>query len=312
MAELLATRPIVLGIVGDSGAGKTTLAKGVAQIIGRDRVAFVCVDDYHSFSRAERLERGLAAADPEANFLSIAEQDLDLLRRGKPILKPEYDHTAGERRPPVYVEPKPYIIADGLLAFATERLRDCYDVKVFLEPNPELRVRWKTGRDTVLRGYTESEVRNTIHMASVAAARFVEPQRAYADIVIGFHPPEDDNTETGSGLNARHILRPTLPHPPLAPLLQSAPSDGLSLELSRDHDGKPVDILEVRGDIAAETAGRLEEFLWDLVPETSTIHENIGLYADARDQAVSHTLALTQLLMAYYLEHAAISRRSAI
>ncbi len=64
-------RPIILGIVGDSAAGKTTLASGVAQILGKDQVVTICTDDYHKFDRAKRAENKTSALDPECNLSLI-------------------------------------------------------------------------------------------------------------------------------------------------------------------------------------------------------------------------------------------------
>ena len=80
--------PVILGIVGDSAAGKTTLTAGVTQILGAERVAVVCTDDYHRYSRAERAKNGISALDPRGNYIDIVEQHLRLLREGKPILDP--------------------------------------------------------------------------------------------------------------------------------------------------------------------------------------------------------------------------------
>ncbi len=304
MAEGMVAPPVVIGFVGDSGSGKTTVAKGVASIIGADRVSFLSVDDYHRYSRAERFERGLAPADPDNNYLDIAEQQLALLKRGQPILKPVYDHGPGTLTAPEYIAPKPYIIVEGLLGFATRALRDCYDVKVFIEPEEPLRIAWKTLRDTQRRGYTADEVEETIRTASVAAARFVQPQRRFADIVVNFLV----DTGGGNGLGVRHTLRPTLPHPELTPLIEDAPEAGVTVELGRDADGKPVDTLEIAADIDDHAARRLESYLWDLVPETGGLNDTLGRYEDAAAGETSHALALTQLLMAYHLQRAAIDR----
>ena len=67
-------RPILLGIVGDSGAGKTTLTRGLVRILGEDQVTHVAADHYHRFDRAQRAERGLSPLDPAANYLDILEQ----------------------------------------------------------------------------------------------------------------------------------------------------------------------------------------------------------------------------------------------
>ena len=80
-------RPIILGIVGDSATGKTTLSSGVAKILSEERCTTICTDDYHRYSRSERHELGISALDPRANYVDILEQHLQLLRRGGKLLK---------------------------------------------------------------------------------------------------------------------------------------------------------------------------------------------------------------------------------
>ena len=86
------SRPVILGIVGDSASGKTSLASGVATILGRERVIVLCSDDYHRLTRSERAKAGVTPLDPAINYMDIFEQHLRLLRDGQPILKPVYDH----------------------------------------------------------------------------------------------------------------------------------------------------------------------------------------------------------------------------
>ena len=138
---------------------------------------------------------------------------------------------------------------------------------------------------------------------------FIHPQRTFADIVINFLPPEEDLEETGAHLNVRHILRPTLPHPDLTPILESGASNGIHLELARDLDGKPVDVLEIAGHIDDRSARRVEDLLWELIPEASHLREHVGAFADrTNQQAKSYPLALTQLLIAYHMVKAAHGR----
>ncbi|MBI3453355.1 MAG: phosphoribulokinase [Rhodospirillales bacterium] len=299
--------PVILGIVGDSATGKTTLAAGVAQILGADRVATICTDDYHMYSRVERAKNGISALNPRGNFIDIIEQHLRLLCNKQPILKPVYNHNTGALDPPVYVAPKPYIIVEGLLGYTTRAMRDCYDVKVYLEPEEDLRVRWKIQRDTAKRGYSVDDVRRSLEKRKNDGPAFIHPQRTFADIVVGFYPPENLADETGSRLNVRHILRPTLPHPDLTPILESSMRNGLHLDLIRDRDGKPVDMLEIGGDIDDRRAKRLEDLLWTLIPEANHLRANVGQYTDGRNkQVLSHPLALTQLLIAYHMVKAAL------
>jgi phosphoribulokinase len=302
--------PVILGIVGDSAAGKSTLTAGIAAILGPDRVACICSDDYHRYDRAERAKRQLTALDPACNHLDIFEQHLRLLRRGQPILKPVYDHRDGTLAAPDYVTPRPFVIVEGLLGYHSRAMRECYDVKLFLDPAEQLRVRWKTQRDVARRGYRPDEVERQVREREHDADAFIRPQRSFADIVVTFYPPPGQSEETGRHLNVRHMLRSTLPHPDVSPLLDRRRSSGLHLELLRDADGKPVDMLEIHGDIADDRAEGLEELLWSLIPEAGHLRANVGTF-DEGEREVSHPLALTQLLIAYHMVKAAADRHDA-
>jgi phosphoribulokinase len=303
--------PIILGVVGDSAAGKTTLAVGIAQILGPERVAILCTDDYHRFTRAERAANGLSALDPRGNYIDIMEQHIRLLRNWQPILKPVYNHNAGTLDAPRYVEPKEYIIIDGLLGYSTRALRENFDVKVYVEPFEELRIRWKIQRDTAKRGYTVEGVRKSLEKRRYDSVNYIQPQRTFADIVVQFYPPDGHSDETGAHLNVRHTLRPTLPHPDLTPLLDAGAKSGIRLDLKRDVDGKPVDVLEIPGDIDDKRAKAMEELLWTLIPEAQHLRENVGKFTDDRDkQVMSHPLALSQLLCTYHMVKAALGHHA--
>ncbi|MGC2856527.1 phosphoribulokinase [Novispirillum sp. DQ9] len=299
-------RPVILGIVGDSAAGKTTLAAGIATILGPDRVAMVCTDDYHRFNRAERAANGISALDPRGNHMDILEQHIQLLRAGKPILKPVYDHATGTLQAPEYIAPRDYVIVEGLLGYATRSLRDCYDVKVFLEPEEDLRVAWKIQRDTARRGYTEDQVRRSLERRQFDSVTHIRPQRTFSDMVVQFHRPKDNQEAAGGQLNVRHTLRPTLPHPDLTPIVEGS-KNGIRLELARDIDGKPVDVLEIAGDVGDRRAKAMEDLVWNLIPEASHLRANLGQYQDAAQRTrMSHPLALSQLLITYHLVKAAM------
>jgi phosphoribulokinase len=301
--------PIILGIVGDSAAGKTTLTAGIAAILGADRVATICTDDYHRYGRDDRARLGITPLHPECNYIDIMEQHLALLRQGKPILKPVYDHKDGSLAAPEYVGPRPYIIVEGLLGYHSRAMRACYDVKVYLDPDESLRVRWKVQRDCAKRGYAREQVIKQIQDREADTRAFIRPQRTFADIVVSFHQPEGHAEEIGAALNVRHLLRPTLPHPDLEPILDRGAKSGLHLSLSRDTDGKPVDLLEIAGDIPSARAERLENLLWSLIPEASHLRANVGAF-DSGGSKMSHPLALTQLLVAYHMVKAALGERA--
>ena len=86
-------------------------------------------------------------------IIDILEQHLRHLREGEGILKPVYDHRDGSFGRPDMCSPKEFVIAEGLLGYTTRAMRDCYDVKIYLDPDEDLRVKWKVHRDTTKRGY---------------------------------------------------------------------------------------------------------------------------------------------------------------
>jgi phosphoribulokinase len=233
------------------------------------------------------------------------------LRNGKSIIKPIYSHNDGSFQPAKYIEPKPYVVVEGLLGYSTRAMRDNYDVKIYLDPEEELRVSWKVIRDTTKRGYTEEQVLASLEKRKGDSPAFIQPQRTFADMVIQFYRPEGKEDEVGPGLNVRHTLRPTLPHPDLTSLLDVGASTGISLDLARDKDGKPVDILDIRGSIETHRASSLEELLWGLIPEAQHLRENTRSIEELEKiNIISHPLMLTQLLVAYHMVKASLGHHA--
>jgi phosphoribulokinase len=299
----------MLAVVGDSASGKTTLTEGIADILGRDRVTHVCTDDYHKYDRAERAQLGMTPLHPDCNYLDVLEAHLDCLRRGLPILKPVYDHSDGSLLRPEYVRPRRFVIVEGLLGFHAARLRECFDVKVYLDPPEVLRRVWKVKRDTAKRGYTADQVLAELERREKDSAQFIRPQRAFADIVVRFFPERDVAPDKANGhLNVHLVLRPTIPHPDLTDVLDQPATragSGIRLELGRD-DGLPVDFLEVNGQVSPQEAADLEAAIWKHMPETTHLRPDlIGAYADGNVRRHSDPLALTQLLITYHLLRAA-------
>src|SRR5262249_18381695 len=150
----LMDKPIMLGIVGDSGSARTTITRGLERALGEGEVAHVCTDDYHRYDRRQRAERDITPLHPDCNYLDVLTEHLSLLRDGQPVLKPATDPAEGTSGPSEHVEPSRLVVAEGLLGFHTPELRELYDVRVFLDVPEDLRRRWKLQRDCSTRGYT--------------------------------------------------------------------------------------------------------------------------------------------------------------
>jgi len=298
-------RPITLVVVGDSAAGKTTMIEGIKQILGADRVTDICTDDYHRYDRTERKHVEVTPLHPDCNYLDVLELDLQRLRRCQPILKPVYDHSNGTLARPEYLAPKPFLLVDGLFGLHSAAIRECFDVKVFLDPPEEVRRVWKIKRDTSKRGYAVDQVLRDLDLREPDSERFIRPQRAHADIVVRFSPPSGVRPEEANGhLNVSLVLRPTIPHPNLSELLGDA--DGaIRFALGRDR-GAPVDFLHIDGRVGCAEAARLESAIWRHMPETAGPRpELIGVYSDRNERRHSNPLALTQVLITYHLLRAA-------
>ena len=297
-------RPIILAIVGDSAAGKSTLTKGLVQILGSERVTVMCTDDYHKYDRRERAELGITPLHPDSNYLDVLELHLERLHYGQPFLKPVYDHATGSLIRPEYVRPREFVIVEGLLGFHSAVMRQFYDVKVFLDPPEDLRTVWKIKRDTSKRGYTAEQVRAEMKKRETDTLQFIRPQREHADIVVCFHPDKRVEPENvGSNLNVQLVLRPTIPHPDLTYLIDGTHhnSTDIRLQLGRD-GGRPVDFLEIAGDVSVGNATRLEDAIWQHLPDLRPVREDLfGDYQDRTEVKHSHPLALSQLLITYHL-----------
>lgn len=255
-------RPIILGIVGDSAAGKTTITGGLMKLLGADRVTHVCADDYHKYDRHERKMLNITALHPDCNYLDILELHLERLHYGQPILKPVYDHSTGSLVRPEYIQPREFVIVEGLLGFTTATMRQFYDVKVYLNPPEDLRRVWKIKRDTTKRGYTAAEVLAELEKREPDSRDFIRTQRQYADIVVHFHadagvPPE----QAGPQLNAQLTLRPASN----VRIGRNAPGEEVASEVAAISGSALGVIIDARGRplrLAEEPAGRQKQ-LWD-------------------------------------------------
>ncbi|MBW4519103.1 MAG: phosphoribulokinase [Scytolyngbya sp. HA4215-MV1] len=302
-------RPIILGIVGDSAAGKTTLTRGIAQVLGAENVTVICTDDYHRYDRKQRAEIGITALHPDCNYLDIMQQHLSLLRTGQPILKPIYSHSSGTFTAPEYIKPNKFVIVEGLLGYSTRGARDCYDVKVYLAPPESLRTLWKVKRDTMKRGYTEEQVLAEMQKREPDSENFIRPQRQWADMIVSFYPPAEDTQESSGHLNVRLVLRPTIPHPDLSKILNPVTGEAKpAIRLGLDRDmGKPVDVLEIDGHATSDRVRELERFICSDTPHLLSIcsldvNPEIGKVVGTTGESIqSYPLALTQLLITYHM-----------
>jgi len=291
-------RPVMLAIAGDSAAGKTTLSRGLAQALGEDRSTSICVDDYHRYDRQERKGLPFTPLHPDANYVAIMEQHLQLLATGQPILKPVYEHSDGSLARPELVEPSEFVIVEGLLALHSKLSRACFDVTVYLDPPEEIRREWKISRDTGQRGYSAEQVLAELDRREPESEAFIRPQRAHADIVVRFGPVEGRDDPPGTPLSAQLLLRPTIPHPDIAAQLGDDVLRAVHVTLVRDADGRPVDALHVHGHVPREESRLVEKAIWNGLQRDEPLPDGLG---ELEPGVRSEPVALTQLLLLAHL-----------
>ncbi len=290
-------RPIMLAIAGDSAAGKTTITRGLVDALGSDRITSICVDDYHRYDREERKTKTFTPLHPDCNYVEIMEQHLQLLALGHPILKPVYNHKDGTLGRPLLVEPREFVIIEGLLPLHSKLARACFDATVYLDPPEPIRYEWKIKRDTTKRGYDPETVKEELARREPESAAFIRPQRSQADIVMRFDRP-DGNTDPDATLSATLLLRPTIAHPDLANILTDDHHPAMHLKLSRDEDGKPVDALHIHADAEREITRDVEQAIWKELGVDENVPESLGTIDPTTR---SEPLAISQLILLYHL-----------
>lgn len=290
------SRPIILGVVGDSAAGKTTITRGLVRVLGEEHVAHICTDDYHRYDRRQRTEHRITPLHPDCNYLDIMAQHLIHLRNGEAILKPVYRHNDGTFGPPVYVVPERFTLIEGLLGYHLPEMCEVYDVRVFLNPPEELRRRWKVQRDCSRRGYTTDQVLAEIDRREPDSEAFIRPQRRFADLVVSFMLPDGTGEQDQTHLDAELTLSDGLHHPDLTPFVNGSP-DGLTLV----EDG-PSRILQIPGRMDPGHAAAIEEAIWARMQFATHLRSTrLGEFTIGTELFRSESLALVQLLILYHL-----------
>lgn len=301
-------KTILLGVVGDSASGKTTLTKGIVNLLGKENVTAICSDDYHKYNRKQRAEMNITALHPDCNYIDIMEQQFTALKQGRPILKPNYNHSTGDFDAPTYVKPTRFVIIEGLLGFHTRVMRDLFDVKVYLDPPEEVRINWKLQRDMSKRGYTRDEVIAALKSREHDTEAFIRPQKRYADITISFFPQENKDDDR---LNADIALSPSNPHPEFSEFIERLARDYehhngtpsmISLGLDK-WNSRAVEVLKVSGALSALETNDLKEFFVEKLHQADYEMnlKDVGTFQKGTESYTSYPLALVQMAISYFM-----------
>jgi uridine kinase len=187
--------PVVIGVAGGSGSGKTTVVRRITESLGGDQVTVLEHDRYyHDRSELRFEERAALNYDhPDALDTDLMVAHLRELRAGRAVEVPVYDFARYTRRTDTEtVSPRKAVIAEGILIYTDATLRDLMDIKVFVDTDADTRFIRRLRRDVADRGRTmESVIEQYLATVKPMHLEFVEPSKRYADVIIpqGGHNP---------------------------------------------------------------------------------------------------------------------------
>lgn len=181
-------KPVLVGIAGGTGSGKTTVARALAQGLPDHAVAMIDHDSYYKDrSDLSFEERTLLNYDhPESLDNELLVAHLEALRQGRVAEVPIYDFVTHSRSTETRrVVPAPVVIVEGILVFVEERVRRLLDIKLFVDTDADLRVFRRIRRDIEQRGRTFNSIREQYYRTvRPMHLQFVEPSKRWADLII--------------------------------------------------------------------------------------------------------------------------------
>lgn len=181
-------RPVLIGIAGGTGSGKTTVARAIYDRVGNDKIEWISHDSYYrNFEGLSPEERHHINFDhPDSLETELLARHLDVLMKGAVVEVPIYDFTTHSRKADTHrVEPRKVIIVEGILVLAEPELRKRIDIKLFVDTPPDIRFVRRLMRDIKSRGRSvESVIEQYVTTVRPMHEEFVEPSKRYADLII--------------------------------------------------------------------------------------------------------------------------------
>jgi len=181
-------QPLVIGIAGGTGSGKTTVANVILKRVGGEKIAYLSHDAYYIDLEdlPEDLKKIQNFDHPDSLETDLMVRHIEQLRQGNAVDIPVYDFSTHSRtEKTTHIEPQPVIIIEGILLFVDPVLRNMFDVKIFVDTDPDIRFIRRLQRDITERGRTtESVIQRYISTVRPMHLEFVEPSKRYANVII--------------------------------------------------------------------------------------------------------------------------------
>jgi uridine kinase len=185
---MIPDKPLVIGIAGGSGSGKTTVARSILNRVGAHRIAFIQHDAYYrDLTHLPLLQRVMVNFDhPDSLETELMIEHINQLTQWQAVELPIYDFTTHSRTDrTIRVEPQRVVLVEGILIFAEPNLRKLFDAKIYVDTDADIRFIRRLERDIQERGRTtESVIKQYLNTVRPMHMEFVEPSKRYADVII--------------------------------------------------------------------------------------------------------------------------------
>lgn len=284
----LSRKPFVIGIAGDSGAGKDTYADSITGLFGAHSVVKLSGDDYHLWDRQKPMWQVMTHLNPMANDLEGFCNDLVALTDGKSIQSRHYDHQTGKMSKPRLIKSNDFIIASGLHALYLPILRECYNLKIYLDIDEGLRRYFKLHRDVKQRGHSVERVLSSFQKREPDSERFIRPQAQHADLILSLqpiHPRMLDELDDAQPLRLKLVVRTRHSFNELSLARVLVGVCGLHVDIEPSSDGAEM-MITIEGETSAEDIAMAAQILCPRILE----------FLDIEPQWESGVVGLMQLI----------------
>ena len=282
------SHPFLLGICGDSGAGKTTISGAIESIFKKRNTTVIRGDDMHKWERGNDNWNNLTHLNPKSNFLHDEISYLKSIKNSETISRRSYDHDTGKFTEEKRFRPGNLVVFEGLHSFYIKQMRDLYDLKIFVNPSEELRRYWKVSRDTKKRGYSKDKVLQQLDKRQKDSEKFIKAQLKYADIIVELlSNQKKDNIESDEDI----ILKITASNSFYLEPLFNEVSAISSIDSKHEYEDEDKQFIEIKGNISTE---EIDKMAYNLLLNSEL--EDLGINNPSWDK---NYLGFIQLFIAY-------------
>jgi uridine kinase len=277
----------LLGICGDSGAGKTTISNSIESIFKNRNTTIIRGDDMHKWERGNDNWNNFTHLNPKSNFLHDEISYLKAIKNSETISRRSYDHDTGKFTKEKRFKTGNLVIFEGLHSFYIKQMRDLYDLKIFVNPSERLRKQWKIDRDTKKRGYSKDKILKQLDSRQKDSEKFIKAQLKYADIIVELLNDKKVSKDNESNI----ILKITATNSFYLEPLFNELSNTKSINSKHEYEDEDRQFIEIDGNLS--------------VQEIDNIAYNLSLNLELEDLGINNPswdkdhLGIIQLFISY-------------